>query len=135
MARERALPAVLDRVLAKRKTPWVSTLVTSAIAMAMLPLGEVEVVASVSSFAALLAFVAVNVALIALRRRDPDRERPFRVPLAIRGVPVLPVLGVLASVALLTRLDYRALLIGGALTLVTLTVDVVVRRSRASQTT
>ena len=130
MARERALPAVLDRVLAKRKTPWVATLVTSAIAMAMLPLGKVEIVASISSFAALLAFVAVNVALIALRRRDPDRERPFRVPFTIRGVPVLPMLGVLASVALLTRRDYRALLIGGALALVTLAVDVVVRRLR-----
>ena len=134
MARERALPAVLDRVLAKRKTPWVATLVTSAIAMAMLPLGKVEIVASISSFAALLAFVAVNVALIALRRRDPDRERPFRVPLAIRGVPVLPIIGVLASVALLTRLDYRALLIGGALALLTLAVDVVVRRRKRAGT-
>ncbi|MBK6807781.1 MAG: amino acid permease, partial [Sandaracinaceae bacterium] len=127
-------PTVLDRVLAKRKTPWVATLVTSAIAMAMLPLGKVEIVASISSFAALLAFVAVNVALIALRRRDPDRERPFRVPLAIRGVPVLPIIGVLASVALLTRLDYRALLIGGALALLTLAVDVVVRRRKRAGT-
>lgn len=131
MARERALPSVLDRVLPKRKTPWVATLVTSAVAVAMLPLGKVEIIASVSSFAALLAFVAVNVALVVLRRRDPERERPFRVPLAIRGVPLLPIVGVLASMALLTQLDYRALLIGGALALVTLTVDVVTRRLRS----
>lgn len=128
MARQRALPPLLGRLFPKRKTPWVAILVTSGVAAALLPLGEVEVVAGVSSFAALLAFVAVNLALIALRRRDPDRERPFRVPLAIRGVPLIPIVGVLTSVALLSQLDVGVLLLGGALSVLTLAVAHGLRR-------
>lgn len=128
MARKRALPPVLGRLLPKRRTPWVATLVTSGVAAALLPLGEVEVVAGVSSFAALLAFVAVNLALIALRRRDPDRERPFRVPLAIGGVPLIPIVGVLTSVALLSQLDAGVLVLGGALSVFTFAVAHGLRR-------
>lgn len=112
MGRAKALPALLGRLLPKRKTPWLATVVTGAVAIALLPLGEVALVASVSSFAALVAFVCVDIALIVLRRRDPDRERPFRVPGAIAGVPVIAVVGILASVALMTQLDPRALVIG-----------------------
>jgi APA family basic amino acid/polyamine antiporter len=39
----------------------------------------------------LLAFVIVCVAVIVLRRTDPDRVRPFRAPL----VPLIPILGIL----------------------------------------
>jgi hypothetical protein len=46
-------------VLPGRRTAWVATLVVVALALALLPLGSVAVVASVSSFASLLAFAAV----------------------------------------------------------------------------
>ena len=42
----------------------------------------------------LLAFVIVCIAVMILRRTDPNRERPFRAPL-VWPVPVVPVLGIL----------------------------------------
>lgn len=131
MARERSLPAPLAKVLPKRKTPWVATLVTGACALLLLPLGEVDVVASVSSFAALLSFFAVNVCLVTLRKRDADRARPFRVPLSIRAVPVLPIVGAVLTLALITRLDPIALAVGTGAGLSVLVCDVLVRRRRA----
>jgi amino acid transporter len=113
MARDGDLPPVFRTVLARRRTPWVASLAIGAIAIALVPLGGVAAVASLSSFGALLAFFAVNVAVIVLRRRKPRARRPFRVPLSVRGVPLLPVLGAAASLVLAIQLDATAYL-GGA---------------------
>lgn len=112
MAEEEQLPKLVRAVHTRRKTPWVATLILSAIAALLLPLGEVGAVASVSSFAALIAFILVNAAVIVLRRSKPKLERPFRAPLALGGVPVLPVLAGLCAALLLARLPWQALAIG-----------------------
>lgn len=95
MSEEGQLPGTLGKLLEKRKTPWVATLILSGIAGALLPLGSVGAVASVSSFAALIAFVLVNAAVIVLRRSKPKLDRPFRVPIGLAiGAGVLVVLAV-----------------------------------------
>ena len=64
------------------------------------------------SFAALLGFAAVKVALIVLRRREPSRERPFRVPISVGGVPVLPALGIAVTLLLATQFELPVYLAG-----------------------
>jgi APA family basic amino acid/polyamine antiporter len=51
---------------------------------------DVEFLASVFSFGVLLAFTLAQLAVIALRRREPDLPRPFRAgpDIVVRGVPV-----------------------------------------------
>ncbi len=112
IAREKDLPAPLAKILPKRKSPWVATLVVTAVAASLLPFGKVGIIASVSSFASLLAFAAVNVALIVLRYREPDRERPFRVRGAIGKFPILPAVGVVTTLGVATQLEPKALLSG-----------------------
>ena len=43
----------------------------------------------VSSFVSLLAFAAVNVAVVMLRFRDAGAKRPFRVPLTLAKAGLL----------------------------------------------
>jgi APA family basic amino acid/polyamine antiporter len=130
MARGGDLPRPLAAVLPARKTPWLATLVVAGVAAGLLPLGEVAIVASVSSFASLLAFAAVNVALLVLRYRDPGLERPFRVPLSIGRFPVLPALGAAAALALVSQLAGTALIAGLGLVAVALVLYVTVGRRR-----
>lgn len=106
-----ALPSLLART-GKTKTPYVALALCLCIAAGLTFLGEVPVVASLSSLASLCAFFAVNVALIVLRRRAPDQERPFRVPLSIAKVPVPAVLGAIATLGLLAVIDRTAQLVG-----------------------
>lgn len=113
MAREGELPATVARVFPVRGTPWVASLIVLAVAAALLPFGAIAIVAGVSSFGALLGFLLVNVCLIVLRRRAPDRRRPFRVPLAVGFVPVPAVLGVAACLALLVSFDAHVYAAGG----------------------
>ena len=79
-----------------------------------MPIGEIAILAGLSSFAALLAFLAVNVALIALRYRQPERKRPFQVPLSIGWLPVLPALAISAIFFLLAYFDWRIYVAGTA---------------------
>jgi len=112
MARDREIAGVFAKLLHVRQTPWTAALLMFAMAAALLPVGSVKFLAQMSSFAALVAFLAVNVALIALRYRMPEHRRPFRVPLAIGRLPLLPVLA-LASIALLiTHFDWQ-IYVGG----------------------
>ncbi len=50
----------------------------------------------------LLAFVIVCIAVILLRRTDPDQARPFRTP----WVPLVPILGVIFNGYMMYRLGW-----------------------------
>jgi amino acid transporter len=126
MARGGDLPAVLARTLATRRSPWIAALATFAVAAALVPLGGIALVAAVSSFAALVAFLSVNACLVLLRYRMPDVRRPFRVPLSIGRFPVLPAFGIASTVVLLTQFGTAVYLAGG----ITIAIGVVVGRLR-----
>lgn len=132
MAKSKELPAPLASTWKARKTPWAATVAMTVFALCLVPLGKAEVVASLSSFAALIAFTATNVALIVLRKREPDRERPFRVPGSVRGVPVLPVLGALLSMALVVRLSPHAVGLGVGIVALAVLGRTLLRRSTRS---
>lgn len=103
MARKKSLPSVFSKILPSRKTPWVAALSILAVAVALLPLKNIETVARVSSFTTLVAFISVHVALIRCRLTQQKMKRPFKVPFSIKKIPVLPVLGILSCLALLTQ--------------------------------
>lgn len=113
MAREGDMPRSMSKTLSKRKTPWVAALVLFGAACLFLPLGEVKIIASISSFGLLLVFIGVHVALITLRYREPDLARGFKIPFAIGRLPVLPLLGILIAIALLTRFEAIVYMVGG----------------------
>lgn len=133
MGRDGALPVRLGAVRSNAGTPWIAALVLGGLAAALLPLGDVAAVAGLSSFAALLAFVAVHGALIVLRFRAPDRPRPFRVPLAVGRVPVLPVLGLASAGLLLVHFDLETYLGGGIALGASLLLHIVLRGRRRSR--
>jgi len=64
---------------------------------------DVAFLASLFSFGVLLAFAAAQAAVIALRVKEPDLARPYRIPLNVRiagaEVPVPAVVGLAATVA------------------------------------
>ena len=106
MASVGELPKFMTKTNAQ-KVPWVTTLVVMAAVAAFLLLGDIKIVAGMSSLGALLVFVAVNIALIVLRYKAPDKERPFKVPLSIGKVPILPILAIIISVSLVVQFNWQ----------------------------
>jgi amino acid transporter len=113
MGRDGEIPAVFASVLKGRQTPWIAAILTFAMAAVLLPAGGVKVLAEMSSFAALLAFLSVNVVLIVLRYQMPHHPRPFRVPLAIGRLPVLPLAAIVSIIVLLVHFEWRIFAAGG----------------------
>lgn len=79
MARDGMLPKSLATV-SKRGTPVRITIFTACVVSifaAFLPIDEIAALANAGT---LLAFAAVGLCLLVLRRRSPDAPRPFRAP-------------------------------------------------------
>jgi APA family basic amino acid/polyamine antiporter len=112
MAHANALPRSFAKVGARSRAPWFAILVSALAAAGFVLLRDLALVASVTDFAVYLVFLAVNVAVILLRRRMPDRSRPFRAPGSIKGVPITPILGLLAVLVMLPALRWEALALG-----------------------
>ena len=114
ISRDDSLPRMLSKTFPRRQTPWVAALVALGLSMALLPLKKVEILASVASFTTMIAFIAVNAALIRLRLSQPEKERPFRVPVSFRSIPVFPVLGMLSCIIFIFQFDRKIYAVGFA---------------------
>lgn len=110
-----ALPRFMAWVHPVVHTPARAILLCLVVALGFALTGDLRFVAGASNFAVFIAFIGVNVALIALRYRSPELPRPFRVRGSIGRFPVLPALALVAVVGLLVNLDADALMAGGAL--------------------
>jgi APA family basic amino acid/polyamine antiporter len=118
MARSGSLPALFGEVHLTRRTPLYAIAAMGLVSLAFLLLGDIRTVASVTNFTIYVTFLVINAAVIALRFRSPERPRPFRVPLSVRGVPLLPAFGVVVCLFFLVQLDLFTLGVGALLLLI-----------------
>lgn len=120
MAEQGLLPAVLGRVLERRRTPWVAIIATTVVAMLLTLVGDLSVLASTVVLLLLFVFISTNIAVLVLRKDRVDHPH-FRVP------AVVPVLGVASCVLLLTRQEAEVWLYGLGLLLVGVVLFLVAR--------
>lgn len=81
MARDGFLPQSLAKI-SKRGTPARITLVTAVLVAIIAGLLPIDEIAALANAGTLIAFTAVGLCLLVLRRRAPDLRRPFRTPAA-----------------------------------------------------
>ena len=93
------LPKVFSSINKTTKTPIISLALVSATILAFLLGLSLSGTANFANAVLLFALILVNLALIFHRRKYPNIERPFRVPL----VPLLPILGILSNLYLLIQ--------------------------------
>jgi basic amino acid/polyamine antiporter, APA family len=112
MARDGYFPKILAKIHSTRKTPYTASLTLFLLACIFLSFKEIETISSISSFGVLLVYILIHLSVIVLRVTQPNLWRPFRVPLSVHGIPVLPVIGMLASILLIMQFDFKIYLIG-----------------------
>ena len=92
MSRDGLLPEGLSKVHSKFHTPHIITMITGVFVALFAAFFPVGALADVSNSGTLFAFAAVAVAVLVLRRTDPNRHRPFRTP-AVSIVAPLAAIG------------------------------------------
>jgi APA family basic amino acid/polyamine antiporter len=129
MADSSSLPKVLGKVHPVTRTPWIAILVSMILCMGFVLLGDIAFVANVNNFTVFVTFITINAALIFLRYRKPEISKPFKVPLAIGRFPLLPFLGMVLNIFMLTQLTPEVMAIGIGLTVVGILVALATDRS------
>ncbi|HEV3285083.1 MAG TPA: universal stress protein [Solirubrobacteraceae bacterium] len=101
LAEHRQLPSLFSRLHPKFRTPWFTLVFFSGLACTLILYGNTEVLGNLYSFGAMLSFTTAHVAIIALRVKDPGRERPYRTPgnVRIKGfeIPLTAVVGAIGT--------------------------------------
>jgi len=111
IAKDGSLPKSLSKINSKRKTPHIAIFVTMILTMLAISIGNIKTVAILTDIGIFLVYFAINISLIWLRFKEPKIERPFKSPINIGKLPVLALIGVIFSLAMLIHVEH-ILLIG-----------------------
>lgn len=93
IANDGLLPPQFAEIHPEFKTPHLATIVSGIVAAILAGLFPIDILGELASFGALLAFFVISLAVLVLRRTQPDLDRPFKTPF----VPFVPIIGALAS--------------------------------------
>lgn len=102
MARDGLLPKYFSAVHPKFRTPHVTTIWTGVFVGFFAAFVDINEAVELTNIGTLFAFVLVNIGIIILRYKEPDRPRPFKTPL----VPLIPILGILSNLYLMISLPW-----------------------------
>ncbi len=105
MSRDGLLPEAFSKIHPKFNTPHVITIITGiavALFAGFFPVGQL---ANISNSGTLFAFAAVSIAVLYLRKSDPDRHRPFRTPAVMLTAPI----AIIGCVYLFISLDVKSI--------------------------
>jgi APA family basic amino acid/polyamine antiporter len=128
MAASHSLPLILRKVHPKTRTPWVSIVIVGLFAIGFLFLGNLEFLASATNYALFLSFIFINASVIILRYISPDFKRPFRIPLNVKRLPLLPVFGLITCIILLFQLSFSAIALGIVITIIGIILSFVMQK-------
>ena len=101
MARDGLLPAVVNKVHPKFRTPYITSIVTGVAVAIPAAILHRRDAAQLVSIGTLSAFVIVSIGILVLRVREPDLERPFKTPWIWFTAPM----GAISALYLMIALD------------------------------
>ena len=97
MSRDNFLPKILQTLHPKYKTPHVLTLSTGITCILGTLFLNISEAAQLCNFGTFTSFIIVCVAVLILRKTDPNRYRPFKVPFS----PFTPLAGIICCSGLM----------------------------------
>lgn len=97
MSRDKLLPGVFSKIHPKYSTPHINTLIIGGVIALLTLFLDLNAAAELCNIGTFTAFLMVCAGVLVLRKVDPDRPRPFKVPFA----PLTPILGIVTCLVLI----------------------------------
>ncbi|UPW00377.1 amino acid permease [Halorussus gelatinilyticus] len=118
MGRDKILTNWLNQVHDRFRTPYRAIVATGAVILVLIASGvPIGTLAEVASFSYLITYSLVHVAVVVMRRADPDDYDPaFEIPSIL--YPIVPIVGFLACIAILLQMSWIVQAVGVAIVLV-----------------
>ncbi|MGB9032475.1 MAG: amino acid permease [Acidobacteriaceae bacterium] len=104
MSRDGLLPKWVGTIHPRFRTPWLVTIATGVLVAFLAAFFNITFLGQLVSLGTLLAFTIVCLGVWVMRKQQPDVPRPFRTP----WVPLVPILGMIISLALMVSSDTPA---------------------------
>ncbi len=97
MSKDGLIPPVFSRVHPKYQTPWINTMILAVVVSLVAGFTPISILGDMVSLGTLTAFCIICFTVFYLRVKQPERKRPFNVPLPY----VTPILGILCCMYLM----------------------------------
>ncbi len=101
LSTNRQIPSGLGRLHPVRSTPYVLIILAGLIAAGLAATEDLDFLVGSYAVGATLAFTIAHLSICRLRYSEPDRDRPYRIPLSVRvrggSLPLPAVFGALVS--------------------------------------
>jgi basic amino acid/polyamine antiporter, APA family len=101
LATNRQIPSAIGKLGGDPPAPFMAILIAGALSFVLVLTLDLKQMAGIFAFGAMLAFTIAHLSIVALRFREPDFERPFKVPLSFewrgKSVPIPALVGALLS--------------------------------------
>ena len=99
MSRDNFLPKSLNKIHEKFKTPHIMTWIAGLIVIVCALFMDLNISAELCNFGTFTSFIIICVAVLILRKTEPNRPRPFKVPFC----PWLPLMGIIICITLMIK--------------------------------
>ena len=102
MSKDGLMPPVFSKLHSKFQTPFKANYIIMVLVGLFAAFVPGDIVGDMTSIGTLFAFILVCIAVIILRRTEPDMPRQFKTPF----VPLFPILGVIVCAAMIFGLGW-----------------------------
>jgi APA family basic amino acid/polyamine antiporter len=103
LATNRQIPSAVGRLHPTRATPYVTITIASLLAIALVLPEDLDFLIGIYAFGVMIALTIAHLSVWVLRYREPDRDRPYKMPGSVRigkgELPLPAALGALLSAA------------------------------------
>jgi len=128
LSRSRLLPPLFDRIHPKYRSPYTALALTTLLAVAFVLTRSVELIVYAITLGYSVTAIMACLALIRLRKTEPQLYRPFKVPL----YPLTPIVAILTLAFMIATLSVESMILGGVLGVVGLILFFWTQRSKGA---
>lgn len=96
----RQIPGIVGRLHPTRSTPYVVIAIAALLSAMLVIPRDLDFLVGIYAFGATLAFTIAHLSVVRLRYSEPQRRRPYRMPLTVGRMPVPAAVGALVSAGL-----------------------------------
>jgi basic amino acid/polyamine antiporter, APA family len=101
LSTNRQIPSAMGRLHSSRSTPFVVITIAALIAAGLTVPQDLELLVGIFAYGALVGLTIAHLSIVVLRYKEPERPRPYRIPLSVRvrggDLPLLAVIGAILS--------------------------------------